>query len=198
MATGTGIGVGIALAAGPVQAQHQVTTNAEGLTAGPVWVSTADGRPMPAYRAMPATGSGFGTVLVVQEIFGVHAYIADICRRFAKAGYCAVAPELYFRQGDPRYYTDIPTMIKDIVAKVPDEQVMKDLDATRAMAAVRAARLTAPIVSITNMRAAWAISTSATAATASPRNFPKAPTTTSPWNSLTCRAVSWAPPIPVS
>ncbi len=129
-ATGTIIGVGTALAAGPVQAQHQVTTNTEGLTAGPVWVNTAEGRPMPAYRAMPATGSGFGTILVVQEIFGVHAYIADICRRFAKAGYCAVAPELYFRQGDPRYYTDFASLLREVVAKVPDDQVMKDLDST--------------------------------------------------------------------
>lgn len=134
LATGTGIGIGTALAAGPVQAQHQVMTNTEGLTAGLVWVSTADGRPMPAYRAMPASGTGFGTILVVQEIFGVHAYIADICRRFAKAGYYSIAPELYFRQGDPRYYTDIPSMIRDVVAKVPDEQVMKDLDASVAFA----------------------------------------------------------------
>ena len=63
-------------------------------------VKTKDGKEMDAYRAMPATGTGFGTILVVQEIFGVHAHIADMCRRFAKAGYYAIAPELYFRQGD--------------------------------------------------------------------------------------------------
>lgn len=133
-ASGTGIGVGIALSAGPVQAQHQVTTNADGLIAGPVWVNAVGDRPMPAYRAMPATGTGFGTILVVQEVFGVHAYIADICRRLAKAGYYAIAPELYFRQGDPRYYTDLQSMLRDIVAKVPDEQVMKDLDSSVAFA----------------------------------------------------------------
>src|SRR3954467_858744 len=133
-ASGSGIGVGIALAAGPVQAQHQVMTNSEGLTAGPVWVSTVDGRPMPAYRAMPTEGTGFGTILGVQEGFGVHAYIADICRRLAKVGYYAIAPELYFRQGDPRYYTDIPSLLKEVVSKVPDEQVMKDLDATTGFA----------------------------------------------------------------
>jgi len=134
LASGSGIGVGIALAAGPVQAQHQVMTNGDGLVAGPVWISTADGKPMPGYRAMPASGSGLGTILVVQEVFGVHAYIADICRRFAKAGYYAIAPELYFRQGDPRYYTDIPSLLKDVVSKVPDEQVMKDLDSSVAFA----------------------------------------------------------------
>ncbi len=69
---------------------------------GAVKVETKDGKEMDAYRAMPATGQGFGTILVVQEIFGVHAHIADMCRRFAKAGYYAIAPELYFREGDPR------------------------------------------------------------------------------------------------
>ena len=83
---------------------------------------------------MPATGQGFGTILVVQEIFGVHAHIADICRRFAKAGYYAIAPELYFRQGDPKGYTEIPKLIAEVVAKVPDEQVMGDLDAAVAFA----------------------------------------------------------------
>ena len=85
---------------------------------------------MDAYRAMPASGTGFGTILVVQEIFGVHAHIADMCRRFAKAGYCAIAPELYFRQGDAKSYTDIPKLISELVSKVPDEQVMSDLDAS--------------------------------------------------------------------
>ena len=89
---------------------------------------------MDAYRAMPATGTGFGTILVVQEIFGVHAHIADMCRRFAKAGYYAIAPELYFRQGDPKTYTDIPKLFSDIVSKVPDEQVMGDLDSAVAFA----------------------------------------------------------------
>src|SRR4030095_14986830 len=83
---------------------------------------------------MPSSGQSLGTILVVQEIFGVHAHIADICRRFAKAGYYAIAPELYFRQGDPRTYTEIPKLVSELVSKVPDEQVMGDLDAAVAFA----------------------------------------------------------------
>jgi carboxymethylenebutenolidase len=127
-----GIGVGIALAARPVQAQTMIVTPADGLTAGEVKVKTADGKDMAAYRAMPASGTGMGTILVVQEIWGVHAYIADVCRRFAKAGWCAIAPELYFRQGDPKTVSDTPAILRDIVAKVPDAQVMSDLDAAAA------------------------------------------------------------------
>ena len=129
VATGTALGSTFALSVQPVQAQTMIVTPADGLTAGEVKVKTKDGKEMAAYRAMPATGQGFGTILVVQEIFGVHAHIADVCRRFAKAGYCAIAPELYFRQGDPKGYTEIPKLIAEIVAKVPDEQVMGDLDA---------------------------------------------------------------------
>lgn len=127
--SGAALGVGFALAAGPVQAQTMIVTPADGLTAGEVKVKTADGKEMPAYRAMPASGSGMGTILVVQEIFGVHQHIADLCRRFAKAGWCAIAPELYFRQGDPRGYTDNAVLMREVVSKVPDAQVMGDLDA---------------------------------------------------------------------
>ena len=123
------VGSTFALAVQPVQAQTMIVTPSDGLTAGAVKVKTKDGKEMDAYRAMPATGTGFGTILVVQEIFGVHAHIADMCRRFAKAGYCAIAPELYFRQGDPKGYTEIPKLLSEIVSKVPDEQVMGDLDA---------------------------------------------------------------------
>ena len=126
---GGALGIGIALAAHPVQAQTMIVTPADGLTAGEVKVKTKDGKEMAAYRAMPATGQGFGVVLVVQEIFGVHAHIADVARRFAKAGWCAIAPELYFRQGDPKSYTEIPKLISELVSKVPDAQVMSDLDA---------------------------------------------------------------------
>ena len=129
-ATGAALGSTFALSVQPVSAQTMITTAADGLTAGEVKVKTKDGKEMVAYRAMPASGTGFGTILVVQEIFGVHAHIADMCRRFAKAGYCAVAPELYFRQGDAKSYTDIPKLMQEIVAKVPDAQVMDDLDAT--------------------------------------------------------------------
>ena len=126
---GTAIGSSFALSVQPVCAQTMITTPADGLTAGEVKIKTKDGKEMAGYRAMPATGQGFGTILVVQEIFGVHAHIADLCRRFAKAGYYAIAPELYFRQGDAKGYTEIPKLIAEVVAKVPDEQVMGDLDA---------------------------------------------------------------------
>ncbi len=125
---GTALGSSYALSVQPVSAQTAITTPADGLTAGEVKVKTKDGKEMEAYRAMPASGQGFGTVLVVQEIFGVHAHIADVARRFAKAGYYAIAPELYFRQGDPKGYTDIPKLISEVVAKVPDAQVMGDFD----------------------------------------------------------------------
>jgi carboxymethylenebutenolidase len=134
VATSTVIGSSFALSVQPVCAQTMITTPADGLTAGEVKIKTKDGKEMAGYRAMPATGQGFGTILVVQEIFGVHAHIADLCRRFAKAGYYAIAPELYFRQGDAKGYTEIPKLIAEVVAKVPDEQVMGDLDAATAFA----------------------------------------------------------------
>ena len=124
------LGSTFALSVQPVQAQTMITTPADGLVAGEVKVKTKDGKEMPAYRAMPATGQGFGTIVVVQEIFGVHAHIADMCRRFAKAGYCAIASELYFRQGDPKSYTEIPKLVSELVSKVPDAQVMSDLDSS--------------------------------------------------------------------
>jgi carboxymethylenebutenolidase len=134
VATSTVIGSSFALSVQPVCAQTMITTPTDGLTAGEVKIKTKDGKEMAGYRAMPATGQGFGTILVVQEIFGVHAHIADLCRRFAKAGYYAIAPELYFRQGDAKGYTEIPKLIAEVVAKVPDEQVMGDLDAATAFA----------------------------------------------------------------
>ncbi|HEY7315228.1 MAG TPA: dienelactone hydrolase family protein, partial [Gemmataceae bacterium] len=89
---------------------------------------------IPAYRAMPASGGPFPVILVVQEIFGVHEHIKDLCRRLGKLGYFAVAPELYARQGDVSKMTDIPEIISKVVSKVPDEQVMSDLDAAVAWA----------------------------------------------------------------
>jgi carboxymethylenebutenolidase len=133
-ATGAALGTTFALSVQPIQAQTMITTPTDGLTAGTVKVKTKDGKDMDAYRAMPASGQGFGTIVVVQEIFGVHAHIADLCRRFAKAGYYAIAPELYFRQGDPKSLTDVQALLREIVAKVPDEQVMGDIDATVAFA----------------------------------------------------------------
>ena len=127
-------GTAFALAARPVQAQTMIVTPSDGLTAGAVSVKTNDGKDMMAYRAMPASGTGFGAILVTQEIFGVHAHIADICRRFARVGCYAIAPDLYFRQGDATKVSDIQTLIKDFVSKTPDEQVMGDFDSTVAFA----------------------------------------------------------------
>jgi carboxymethylenebutenolidase len=127
----TSLAAGFAMAVQPVAADT-ITTDTNGLEAGEVKITVADGT-IPAYRAMPEKGGPFPVVLVVQEIFGVHEHIKDICRRFAKLGYLAVAPELYARQGDVSKLTAFPEIIK-IVSKVPDSQVLSDLDATVAFA----------------------------------------------------------------
>ncbi len=129
----TTLATGFAVAVQPVSAQTQITTDAQGLDAGEVKIAVKDGQ-MPAYRAMPSGGKNLPVVLVVQEIFGVHEHIKDLARRFAKAGYLAVAPELYARQGDVSKATSYDE-IRPIVAKVPDEQVMSDLDAAAEWAA---------------------------------------------------------------
>jgi carboxymethylenebutenolidase len=125
------LAAGFALAVQPVAAQTVITTDTQGLEAGEVKVPVRDGE-MPAYRAMPAKGKNFPVALVVQEIFGVHEYIKDVCRRFAKLGYLAVAPSLYARQGDTTQLKMEDVM--KVVARVPDEQVMADLDSTVAWA----------------------------------------------------------------
>jgi carboxymethylenebutenolidase len=127
----TSLATGFALAVRPVTAAT-ITTDSAGLTAGEVKIPTADGD-IPAYRAMPAKSGRFPVVLVVQEIFGVHEHIKDICRRFGKLGYLAIAPELYARQGDVSTLSSIDD-IRPIVAKVPDAQVLSDLDAAAAWA----------------------------------------------------------------
>ena len=124
----TSLATGFALSVQPVSAET-IHTDAAGLEAGEVKVPVTDGS-IPAYRAMPDKGGPFPTVLVVQEIFGVHEHIQDLCRRLAKTGYYAIAPDLYARQGDPSKISDIQELIKAIVSKVPDPQVMSDLDAT--------------------------------------------------------------------
>ena len=129
----TTLATGFAAAVQPVAAQTEISTDTRGLTAGEVKIPVKDGQ-MPAYRAMPENGRNLPTVLVVQEIFGVHEHIKDVARRFAKAGYLAVAPELYARQGDVSMALDI-NEIRPIVAKVPDAQVMSDLDAAADWAA---------------------------------------------------------------
>ena len=127
----TTLATGFALAAQPVTADT-ITTDTKDLTAGEVKIPVKGGD-IPAYRAAPEKGGPFPTVLVVQEIFGVHEHIKDVCRRLAKIGYLAVAPELYSREGDVSKLTEIPEIIK-IVSKVPDAQVMSDLDAAVAWA----------------------------------------------------------------
>ena len=118
---------------GPLLAQT-ITTPSIGLRTGDVLIRTADGRSMPGYFAAPAGASGAPTILVVQEIFGVHEHIKDVCRRFAAAGWHAVAPELYFRFGDPQAYPTVAQITGELVPKVTDAQVMSDLDATVAFA----------------------------------------------------------------
>src|SRR5215470_857774 len=105
----TSLATGFALAVRPVSAEA-IHTDATGLEAGEVKIPVADGS-IPAYRAMPAQGGPFPTVLVVQEVFGVHEHIKDLCRRFAKAGYYAIAPELYARQGNPAGIEDVQELI---------------------------------------------------------------------------------------
>jgi carboxymethylenebutenolidase len=132
-AIGAALGAGYAAAAAPVLAQQAIRTPAQGLVADEVTIESA-GFKMPAYRAAPAGRSKLPIVLVVHEIFGVHEYIADTARRFAQAGYLAIAPELFARQGDPSSYGEMAKLIAEVVSKTPDEQVMRDLDACVAWA----------------------------------------------------------------
>lgn len=129
----TTLATGFALATQPVAAETTITTDTDGLEAGEVQIAASD-RAIPAYRAKPAQGGPFPVVLVVQEIFGVHEHIKDVCRRLAKAGYLAIAPEMYVRQGDVAGLKSIDE-VRAVVAKVPDAQVMGDLDAAVAYAA---------------------------------------------------------------
>lgn len=128
----TALASGFAVAASPVLAQA-IKTDSAGLIAGEVSIPVSDGK-IPGYRARPDQGGRFPTVLVVQEIFGVHEHIQDICRRLAKLGYYAIAPELFARQGDVSKMTEVGAILKEVVTKVPDAQVMSDLDAAVAFA----------------------------------------------------------------
>lgn len=123
---------GFALASTPLMAQA-IKTNTRGLVAGEVSVPVVGGH-IPAYRAMPAKPGKHPTIVVIQEIFGVHEHIKDICRRLAKMGYYAIAPELFARQGDVSKMTDIGDILAQVVAKVPDAQVFDDIDASIAYA----------------------------------------------------------------
>ena len=124
---------GFTLATQRVAAQA-IHTDTTGLDTGEAMVAVADGK-MPTYYARPATGTGFPIMLVNEEIFGVHEYIQDVCRRFAKLGYMAVAPEIYFRNPDFPNMTDTKKVLQEVVLKTPDAEIMSDLDATLAWAA---------------------------------------------------------------
>jgi carboxymethylenebutenolidase len=129
----TSLATGFALSVQPIAAST-ITTDATGLETGEVKIPVADGE-IPAYFAKPAKGTKLKTVIVIQEIFGIHEWIKDICRRFAKEGYFAVAPYLYSRQGDALAYTDIQKLVSEIVMKVDDNVVLTDLDSTAKWAA---------------------------------------------------------------
>ena len=134
----TSLGVGFAVATQPVIAQTAIRTDEIGLLAGEIKVPVKDGE-LVAYRAAPGGLSKPPVILVVSEIFGAHEYIRDICRRLAKLGYCAIAPDLFARQGDPRQIASIPEILEKITNKTPDAQVMSDLDACVAWAAAQGA-----------------------------------------------------------
>ena len=124
------VGTGFASAVLPVTAQT-IKTDSAGLSVGEITIPVGDFK-LPAYRAMPAgktAADKLPVVLVVSEIFGVHEHIADVARRFAKLGYLAIAPELFVRQGDAQAYGEVSKLIAEVVSKVPDAQVMNDLDA---------------------------------------------------------------------
>lgn len=127
------LGTGFAAATLPVAAQSVIHTDSAGLLAGTVTI-TVNGQDVPVYRAQPEGGSNLPVLLVVSEIFGVHEHIADVARRFAMQGYLALAPELFVRQGDPRKIASIPELMKEIISRTPDQQVMGDLDACVAWA----------------------------------------------------------------
>lgn len=134
----TSLGAGFALATQSALAQTAIKTDETGLVAGEIKVPVKDGE-MVAYRAVPAGLQKPPVVLVVSEIFGAHEYIRDVCRRLAQLGYCAIAPELFARQGDPRKIASIPEIQAQITAKTPDAQVLSDLDACVAWAAGKGA-----------------------------------------------------------
>ncbi len=122
------VGAGFAAAVLPVCAQSVIHTDTDGLDTG-YFKLDINGKPIPVYKAQPKGRRNLPVVIVISEIFGLHEHIADVARRFAKEGYLAIAPDLFIRQGNPASYDSIPTLMKDVVAKVPDSQVMGDIDA---------------------------------------------------------------------
>jgi carboxymethylenebutenolidase len=119
---------GYALAAEPVLAQA-IKTDAQGLVDGTVNVAGAGNTPIPVYEAYPAREGEFPVVLVISEVFGLHEWIKDVARRFAKEGYYAVAPELFSREGGLAQVTDMDK-IRSVVFNSPLSRLMQDLHAT--------------------------------------------------------------------
>jgi carboxymethylenebutenolidase len=134
------LGVGYAATAMPIMAQTAIKTSSEGLTSGESSFKV-DGFSVPFFYAAPEGKKNLPVILVIQEIFGVHEYIADTCLRFARAGYLAIAPELFARQGDPTSYGEMAKLMAEVVSKVPDAQVMKDLDGAVAWAGANGGNL---------------------------------------------------------
>ena len=128
LALQTALGVGYCAAAMPLVAQTAIKTPTDGLLTGEVTVDV-QGFKMPVFRAAPKDKTNLPVVLVISEIFGVHEYIADVACRFAREGYLAIAPELFVRQGDPSSYGEVAKLYAEVISKVPDAQVMNDLDA---------------------------------------------------------------------
>jgi carboxymethylenebutenolidase len=128
----TGLISGFTLATQRVEAQA-IHTGTQGLDAGEARIPVQDGA-LPAYFARPTGNGPFPVALVNEEIFGVHEYIKDVCRRLAKAGYFAVATEYYSRLGDLSQMTDVSQIIRDVIAKAPDHQYLADMDATASWA----------------------------------------------------------------
>ncbi len=128
------VGIGFAAAVQPIQAQTMIKTDTDGLRSGEVNLVGKDGFHFAAYVAAPEGKTNLPVVIVLSEIFGVHAHIADVCRRFAKQGYLAIAPEYFVRAGDAKSYTDIPKLQAEIISKAADAQVMSDTDIALAWA----------------------------------------------------------------
>jgi len=128
--TSSAFAAGFALAVQPLDTlmANVIQTSSENLISGLISIPTANGN-IPAYRAMPTKGDRFPIILVIQEIFGVHEHIRDVCRRLALLGVVAIAPELFYRQGDVTQLQDI-SAVRKVVDQVPDAQVLTDLDAT--------------------------------------------------------------------
>ncbi|MET0371706.1 MAG: dienelactone hydrolase family protein [Sphingobium sp.] len=130
---GGAFAAGFAVACRPV-ASSAIQTAADGLAEESVAIPAADGFAMPAFVARPAGTTAAPVILVAHEIFGVHEWIRDICRRLASAGYYAIAPDLFARAGDATKEPDFKKLLSGIVAQTPDAQVLGDVDTAFAWA----------------------------------------------------------------